>query len=105
MSSLLETRLDNLTEVRAMNENVMHFVPINSVVYREVLLLALSGEQDAAQLQLERAIWAFPEGLSGNFGAITGFCTERSRTFRRSVRICARKIRGVSTCSSYKIIY
>jgi hypothetical protein len=38
----------------------MHFVPSNSIVYREALLLALTGEKDAAQVQQERAIWSYP---------------------------------------------
>ncbi len=66
---------ENLVDMRELNESVMHFVPIGSVVYREVILLALSGEQDAAQLQLERAIWAFPEGYPATL--------EQLRTFAR----------------------
>ena len=63
MSAMMEGRFENLSEMRELNESVMHFVPIRSVVYREVLLLALSGDQAGAQLQLERSIWAFPEGF------------------------------------------
>ena len=62
ISGMMEGRVDNLADMHDLNANVMHFVPIRTVVYREVLMLALSGEQAAAQLQLERAIWAFPEG-------------------------------------------
>jgi O-antigen ligase len=63
MSSMMGGGRDEQAGMRELNENVMHFVPISPVVYREVLLLALSGEQAAAQLQLERAIWAFPGGF------------------------------------------
>ena len=64
MNSLTEVRSENLTgNHREMNERVMHFVPIGSVVYREALILAFSGDQAAAQLQWERAIWAYPEGF------------------------------------------
>lgn len=63
MSGMMEERVANIADMREINESVMHFVPIRSVVYREVMLLALSGDQAAAQLQLERAIWAFPEGF------------------------------------------
>ncbi len=65
VNSLKEASVANLADTgeRELNGRVMHFVPIGSVVYREVLMLASSGEQAAAQLQLERAIWAFPEGF------------------------------------------
>ncbi|MES1981586.1 MAG: Wzy polymerase domain-containing protein [Pseudomonadota bacterium] len=60
MSSLIEAGTEHLAEKRALNENAMRFVPIGSVVYRQALLLALAGDLPAAQLQIERAIWAFP---------------------------------------------
>lgn len=75
ISGLMEGRVDNLSDMRELNESVMHFMPTSSVSYREVILLALSGEQAEAQLQLERAIWAFP-------GSYFGFM-ERLRTFAR----------------------
>ena len=52
---------DHLADKRILNERVMSFAPIGLVVYREVLLLALSGEQAEAQLQMERAIWSYPD--------------------------------------------
>jgi O-antigen ligase len=51
---------ESLADMRDLNESVMHFLPVNSVVYREASLLASSGEQTEAQLQMERAIWAYP---------------------------------------------
>jgi hypothetical protein len=70
MSGLMEGRFDNLADALVLNERVMHFVPINLVVYREVLLLALSGDEAAAQMQLDRAIWAFPAEFPGFFEQI-----------------------------------
>ena len=63
MSGMMEASSDHLAEKRALNGNVMRFVPISPVVYREALLLALSGEQAAAELQMERAIWSYPDGF------------------------------------------
>lgn len=60
ISGLMEGRVENLEDMRALNESVMHFAPIGSVVYREVTLLAISGESAAAQSQLGCAIWAYP---------------------------------------------
>ncbi len=60
MGGKIKVSADYLVDKRMLNERVMHFVPIGLVVYREALLLALSGEQAAAQLQMERAIWSYP---------------------------------------------
>ncbi|MDO9101696.1 MAG: Wzy polymerase domain-containing protein [Candidatus Nitrotoga sp.] len=60
MSGKIKVGVDYLADKRILNERVMSFAPIGVVVYREALLLALSGEQAAAQLQMERAIWSYP---------------------------------------------
>ena len=51
---------DHVTDKGALNERVMRFAPVGVEVYRESLLLARAGRQDAAAAQMERAIWAFP---------------------------------------------
>ncbi|MDO8412664.1 MAG: Wzy polymerase domain-containing protein, partial [Gallionellaceae bacterium] len=61
-----ETGWNHIADHRALNERVMRFTPISSVVYRQALLLARDGQQAAARLQLERAIWTFP----GSFPAM-----------------------------------
>ncbi len=63
LSSILTVSDDHLADRRTMNERAMRFVPISPVVYSEALLLALSGEQAAAQLQMERAIWSYPHAF------------------------------------------
>ena len=68
ISSMIEPSLGNLADKRALNESVMRLVPISTVVYREATLLALAGEQAAAQAQIERAIWGYP----GDFPAARG---------------------------------
>ena len=62
-SGKIEVSTEALAEKRALNERVAHFLPIGLVAYREAWLLALSGEQVAAQLQVERAIWSYPNGF------------------------------------------
>jgi O-antigen ligase len=52
---------DYSADKRILNERVISFAPISLVVYREALLMALSGQQAAAQLQMERAIWSYPD--------------------------------------------
>lgn len=60
-SSKIIVDADYFADTRILNEKVMSFAPISLVVYREAWLLALSGEQAAAQLQMERAIWSYPD--------------------------------------------
>ena len=60
MSGMIEPSAGHLADKLLLNESVMRFVPIGPVVYRESLLLALSGQQAAAKLQMERAIWSYP---------------------------------------------
>lgn len=99
MNGLKEARIDKLAEMREMNEHVMNFVPIGSVVYREAFMLASAGEQAAAQLQMERAIWAFPEGFPGvgeqlrsfaqkdpaHFAALLEFATKKYEEYQLAV--------------------
>ncbi|MEO6421235.1 MAG: Wzy polymerase domain-containing protein, partial [Candidatus Nitrotoga sp.] len=82
---------DYFADSRILNEKVMSYVPISLVVYREALLLALSGEQAAAQLQMERAIWSYPNDFQAvrkelsalahknpeNFAALLEFALEK----------------------------
>lgn len=47
----------------AINEQVVRFMPESGAVYRQALLLALSGEKDQALRQLQLAIIRHPQGL------------------------------------------
>jgi hypothetical protein len=60
MSGMIEPSSDQLEDKLALNENVMRFVPVSPVVYRQAWLLALSGRAEEARLQLGRAIWSYP---------------------------------------------
>ncbi|RFC40817.1 MAG: O-antigen ligase [Candidatus Nitrotoga sp. CP45] len=91
MSGKIKVGVDYLADKRILNERVMSFAPIGVVVYREALLLALSGEQAAAQLQMERAIWSYPNDFQvahrelsvlaqknpGNFAALLEFALQK----------------------------
>ena len=90
MTGLMEGR-ENLADMRELNESVMHFVPIRSAVYREVVLLALSGEQAAAQLQLERAIWAFPEGFPAALEQLRAFAQKDPAHFAALLEFAPKK--------------
>lgn len=58
----------NLKDKLALNTRVLRLMPVPELAYRQVLLLALNGERDAALLQLDRAAAVFPDRLQ-NFVA------------------------------------
>ncbi len=91
LNSLKEVRVDNLADTREMNERVMHYVPIGSEVYREALMMASAGEQAAAQLQLERAIWAFPEGFPAALEQLRSFAQKDPAHFAALLEFAPKK--------------
>jgi len=52
---------EKLTEKLELNTRAMHFAPVDVVVYRQALLLALAGRAEAAREQFERALRVYPE--------------------------------------------
>jgi len=91
MSNLMEGRLNNLDEMRELNETVMHYIPIASAVYREVSLLAIAGEQAEAQLQLERAIWAYPNSYPKYLEQWRRFAQKDPKHFNALLKFAATK--------------
>ena len=72
---------DYLADTRILNERVMSFAPIGLVVYREALLLALSGEQAGAQLQMERAIWSYPADFQAAHKELSALAQKNPENF------------------------
>ena len=73
---------DHVADKGALNEWVMHFAPVGVEVYRASLLLARAGRQDEAEVQMERAIWAFPGSFPATLEKLRGLAqidTEPSR--------------------------
>ncbi len=62
-SFAIKVSRENLREKLDLNSRVMRFAPIEDVVYRQALLLALNGEPGAAQRQFTRAARVYPAGL------------------------------------------
>jgi O-antigen ligase len=60
MSDRIEVDGQYIKEKLVLNTQVMHFVPIGSVTYRQALLLAQDGQQSQAQTILGQAIWSYP---------------------------------------------
>lgn len=51
---------EQLRDKLALVTRAMHFVPVEVLVYRQALLLALAGDSAAARVQLERSLRAYP---------------------------------------------
>ncbi len=54
---------ERLREKREINARVMRFAPTAGIVYRQAILLALDGEHESAERQLDRAIRVYPDEL------------------------------------------
>lgn len=55
-----EVNADHIKEKLSVGANVMHFIPIGQVVYRQAFLLAQDGQLKQAEQLLEQAIWSYP---------------------------------------------
>jgi O-antigen ligase len=63
MSERIKIDEQYIKEKLALNTQVMRFVPIASVTYRQAFLLAQDGQQSQAQTILNQAIWSYPGSL------------------------------------------
>ena len=91
MSGKIKVDADHLADKRILNESVMSFAPIGVVVYREALLLALSGEQAAAQLQMERAIWSYPDNFQAALKELTALTQKNPEKFAALLEFALQK--------------
>lgn len=91
MSGSIELDADRLADKRALNESVMRFVPISPVVYREAFLLALSGEQAAAQTQMERAIWSYSADFPAELDKLRTFALKDPAHFAALLEFALKK--------------
>lgn len=99
MSGSMETSADRLEGKLALNERIMRFVPVSSVVYRQAWLLALSGHPAEAKEQLRCALWSYPAEFQGeqselnylalkdpaHFSALLEFAIQKNEEYRSAV--------------------
>jgi hypothetical protein len=99
MSSMIEVNADHLAQKLILNEQAMRFVPIGSVVYRQVWLLALAERLPEAKIQLERSIWSYPGEFVAaqaelkrlamkdptHFSTLLEFATQKNEEYQRAV--------------------
>lgn len=99
MSSFTEVNADHLKEKLALNTNVMRFIPMAPVVYRQAFFLAQDGQLEQAKQVLEQAIWSFPadgdahghlvmlaEKDPEHFSALLEFASQKEQEHARAVR-------------------
>jgi O-antigen ligase len=91
LNSMLEIDPQQIDAELAYNEEVLHFVPISTVAYREALLLAQAGETEAAQLAMERAIWAYAGDFARERGELQALARKDPGHFAALLESAVRK--------------
>ena len=99
MSSFTEVNADHLKEKITLNTNVVRFMPVDKVVYRQAFFLAQNGQLEDAKRILEQSIWSYP-GDNGaqqqlvklanedpaHFSALLEFAFQKEQEHARAVR-------------------
>jgi O-antigen ligase len=89
---------DHLQEKLSFNYNVMRFMPIASVVYRQAYLLAQSGQIEQARRVFEQALWSYPVNVEeqqqlvklaekdpAHFAALLEFALQKEQEYVRAI--------------------
>jgi hypothetical protein len=85
----------NLHDKLALNGRVLRLMPVPELAYRQVLLLALNGERDAALLQLDRAVAVFPYRLKNFVAMAEQAAQQEPAALGEIVRIAKEKLKQV----------
>ncbi len=99
MSSFTEVNADHLKEKITLNANVVRFIPVASVVYRQAFFLAQNGQLEEAKQILEQSIWSYPGDKEAkqqllklakedpaHFSALLEFALQKEQEHARAVR-------------------
>lgn len=100
ISSLIEVNGQDAAEKLALNTKVARFAPISLVVYRQVLLLAQSGQIEPAKILLVQALWSYPSDFPearkqmveladkdpAHFSALLEFALQKEQEYLHAVR-------------------
>jgi hypothetical protein len=60
LARLIALDREHLQDKLVVNDAAMHFEPTADVVYRQAVLLALDGQEDAAHAQWDRSVFNYP---------------------------------------------
>lgn len=88
---------NNLKDKLALNRRVMRLIPAPELAYRQVLLLALDGQREAALRQLDRAVAVFPYRLKNFVSDAEQAAKREPAAFDEIVRIAKEKLKQVDT--------
>ncbi len=91
-ASIILPNRSNLADKLALSARVLRLLPVPELAYRQVLLLALNGEQDAALLQLDRAVAVFPRRLKDYLPAIERAAQREPAAFAEIARQAREKL-------------
>ncbi|MGA8862819.1 MAG: Wzy polymerase domain-containing protein [Gallionella sp.] len=99
MFTYTELNADRIAQKVALGANVMRYLPIAPVVYRQALFLAQDGQLGKAEQLWEQAIWSYPgdgeahrfltdlaEKDPAHFSALLEFATQKEKEHARAVR-------------------
>ena len=94
-----EVNADHIKQKLALGANVMRFMPIAPVVYRQAFFLAQDGQLAQAKQLLEQAIWSYPgngaahqllvslaEKDPAHFSALLEFALQKEQEHARAIR-------------------
>jgi O-antigen ligase len=94
-----EVNADNIKQKLALGSNVMRFAPIAPVLYRQIFLLGLDGQQEQGNQLLVQAIWSYPANVEAHrklvslaekdpaqFSALLEFANQQEQEHARAVR-------------------
>ncbi len=86
---------NNLQDKLALNRRVLRLLPVPELAYRQVLLLGLNGERDAALLQLDRAAAVFPERLKNFVAEVEKAAQQEPDALREIAKQAREKLKQV----------
>ena len=78
---------NRMAEKLALNARVMRYAPVNTIVFRHFLLLAVSGDIAGAKLHLDRAAEVYPEDLASFADFVAKLAAQDPVTFGPAARL------------------
>ncbi|MDP2760018.1 MAG: Wzy polymerase domain-containing protein [Sideroxyarcus sp.] len=82
IAGMLEPNEEKLAQKLTLNEHALRFIPTATLSYHQALLLAWSGQPQAARAMLEQAIWAYPAEYERAREELTQLATHQPGRFQ-----------------------
>ncbi len=94
-ASIIAIDRNNLQDKLALNRRVLRLLPVPELAYRQVLLLGLNGQRDAALAQLDRAVAVFSYRLKEYVPIIEKAAEQEPAALGEIAEIARQKLRQV----------